>query len=629
MNHKTYFVIDFDSTFTKVEALDELCDIIFSAHEAKELKEKVARITQEAMEGNISLREALIERIELLNPSRHHIEILAEVLKEKISDSILRNQAFFEQNKDRIYIISNGFREFIVPVVKKMGIPEDKVFANHFLYDEKGNISGIDTDNPLSESKGKVQVIKDLQLDGEVVVIGDGYTDYEIKEAGLAATFYAFTENISRPAVVGKADRIAPSFDEVLFSQNLQTAISYPKNRIKVLLLENIHPTAVEMFQSQGFSVETAKEALGQAALAERISEVSILGIRSKTQVSSWVLEKTERLLAIGAFCIGTNQIDLNAASLRGVAVFNAPFSNTRSVVEMTVCEMIALLRQIPEKSAKLHQGIWDKSADGSHEIRGKVLGIVGYGSIGSQLSVVAEALGMKVLFFDLEHKLALGNAQPCASLEVLLSQSDIVSLHVDGRAENTSLISRSEISKMKDGAFLLNLSRGHVVDVEALADAVKSKKLAGAALDVFPYEPGHNDERFVSLLQNLPNVILTPHIGGSTLEAQKDIATFVPNKLMDYINTGNSSYSVNFPGVQLSQVQNAHRLLHIHHNQPGVLAQINRVLAAHQTNIVGQYLKTNEKIGYSITDINKAYSPQVIADLKAIENTIKFRVLY
>ncbi len=628
MNANTYFVVDFDSTFTKVEALDELCDIIFSGNQAQNMRQQVAQLTFDAMEGKISLRQALVERIELLKPRPEHLAKLSESLKEKISDSVLRNEAFFRQNRDRIFIISNGFKEFIVPVVEKLGIGAEQVYANSFLYDEQGQIMGIDMSNPLSESQGKVQVIKDLGLKGELVVIGDGYSDYEIREAGLAATFYAFTENISRPAVVSKADRVATSFEEVLYSQQLKSH-QHPSRRRKVLLLENIHPLAIESFENQGFEVELLKEALEEAALIERIKEVCVLGIRSKTQVGAAVLEQAHQLLAVGAFCIGTNQIDLHAASQKGVAVFNAPFSNTRSVVEMAVCMMIGLLRQIPEKSSRLHAGYWDKSVTGSREIRGKVLGIVGYGNIGSQLSIIAEAMGMKVLFYDIEHKLAIGNAKACQSMDELLSKADIVSLHVDGRAENTALLSKNELANMKEGAYLLNLSRGHVLDIEALVEALKSKKLAGAGLDVYPYEPVHNAEKFVSPLQGLPNVILTPHIGGSTLEAQQDIATFVPGKLLDYIKTGNTSHSVNFPSVHLPQFGKAHRLIHIHHNQPGVLAEINQTLAAHHINIVGQYLKTNEQIGYSITDVNCQYNIQVIEALQSIENTIKFRILY
>ncbi|MBL7877252.1 MAG: phosphoglycerate dehydrogenase, partial [Cyclobacteriaceae bacterium] len=432
-----------------------------------------------------------------------------------------------------------------------------------------------------------------------------------------------------REKVLSKADHVAPSLDEFLYLNKLNTAISYPKNRINVLLLENVHPAAVEAFRAEGFNVEVYPAGLDEDELCEKITNVSVLGIRSKTLVTAKVLERANRLMTIGAFCIGTNQIDLKEATQRGIAVFNAPYSNTRSVVELVIGEIIMLIRNIPDKSARMHVGKWDKSATGSFEIRGKKLGIVGYGNIGSQLSVLAESLGMKVFYYDREERLALGNATKCKSLKELLEQSDIVSLHIDGRKENTNLFGSKEFDLMKKGVIFLNLSRGHVVDIKSLKENLETGKVAGCAIDVFPYEPKSNNEEFVSELRGLPNTLLTPHIGGSTLEAQENIAYFVTNKFLDYINTGGTSNSVNFPNLSLPILENAHRLIHIHSNVPGILARINQILAAHGINIVGQYLKTNERIGYVITDINKEYNKDVIKELRAIEHTIKFRVLY
>ena len=405
--------------------------------------------------------------------------------------------------------------------------------------------------------------------------------------------------------------------------------LSYPKSRMQVLLLENVHPVAVELFEAQGYQVESLKGALNEDELIERIKTVSILGIRSKTQVTQRVLDNAPKLLTVGAFCIGTNQIDLRAATEKGVAVFNAPYSNTRSVVELALAEMILLMRQVPDKSAQLHQGVWDKSASGSHEVRGKTLGLIGYGSIGTQLSVLAESLGMRVVFYDIAERLALGNATQCKSMREVLGQSDIVSLHVDGRASNANLIGAAELASMRDGAILINLSRGHVVDIDALRDALESGRLRGSAVDVFPYEPATNDEMFTSPLCGIRNTILTPHIGGSTLEAQENIGNFVPKKIFDFIDAGNTSNSVNFPELILPQLTNAHRVLHIHRNVPGILAQINQIFADHQINIVGQYLKTNDQIGYVITDIAAAYTDDVIQQLRSIENTIRLRLLY
>jgi D-3-phosphoglycerate dehydrogenase / 2-oxoglutarate reductase len=409
----------------------------------------------------------------------------------------------------------------------------------------------------------------------------------------------------------------------------MNTVTSYPKNRIKVLLLENIHPEALRWMKEEGYNVETHTAALDEEELIERIKDVSILGIRSKTHVTKRVLDHANRLIAVGAFCIGVNQIDLLACAKKGVAVFNAPYSNTRSVVELALGEMIMLMRNLPDKLPLMHQGIWDKSARNSFEIRNKKLGIVGYGNIGTQFSVLAESFGMVVYYYDVVERLSLGNARKCSSLKELLETVDIVSLHVDGRSENEKFIGEEQFRMMKPGMILINLSRGNIVDVDALRENMLSGKVRGAAVDVFPREPKSNNEEFVSPLRGLPNTILTPHIGGSTTEAQVNIANFVPAKIIEYINTGTTTTSVNFPNIQLPTLENAHRLIHVHENVSGVLADINRVLAKHSINIMGQYLKTNEEIGYVITDIDKAYNEAVRKDLKEVRHTIKFRVLY
>ena len=630
VNGNKYFVIDFDSTFTKVEAFDVLAEISLQDHPEKETRQgQIAEITNRGMDGSISLRESLEERLKLLQPEKKHMPLLVKKLKSLVSESFKRNKEFFNTFGDRIFIISNGFKEFIEPVVTEFGVKPENILANEFIFDENGKVVGFDKSNPLSFNNGKVEQLKRLNLEGDVYVIGDGYTDYEIKKSGLANKFYAFTENVMRPNVSSKADHIAPSLDEFLYLNKLNTANSYPKNRINVLLLENVHPVAVELMRAEGFNVETYPAALTEDELCEKIKNVSVLGIRSKTQITARVLENANRLMVIGAFCIGTNQIDLKSATKKGVAVFNAPFSNTRSVVELAIAEMIMLIRNIPDKSNSMHRGVWDKSAKGSFEVRGKKLGIVGYGNIGSQLSVLAEALGMKVLYYDIEEKLALGNAIKCKSLKELLTEADVVTLHIDGRPSNENLFSTPEFETMKKGVIFINLSRGHLVDIKALQAAIQSGKVAGCAVDVYPYEPVSNHEEFVSELRGLSNTILTPHIGGSTMEAQENIGGFVPGKMMDYINTGSTSNSVNFPNLTLPTLENAHRLIHIHHNVPGILARINQVLASNGINIVGQYLKTTEAIGYVITDINKEYNKDLIKELRGIEHTIKFRILY
>jgi D-3-phosphoglycerate dehydrogenase len=624
-----YLVFDFDSTFTQVEGLDELADIALAGQpDRAERVGQIKALTDRGMAGEIGFQESLAQRLALLGAHQRHLAPLVAHLQTKVSESIRRNGDFFRQHADRIYVVSSGFREFIEPVVAEFGIPASHVLANTFTFDPEGNITGCDPANVLSRDGGKIRQLVLLDLDGPVYVLGDGYTDYQIREAGLAHRFYAYTENVSRPSVVAHADEVLPTFDEFLYQLKLPMTLSYPKNRIKVLLLENPDARAAELFRQEGYQVEQVKGALDEDELIARIEGVSILGIRSKTQVTAKVLAAANRLIAIGAFCIGTNQIDLPEAMRRGVAVFNAPFSNTRSVVELTLAELIILARRIPEKNPKMHQGEWDKSASGSFEIRGKTLGIIGYGNIGAQLSVVAEAVGLKVIYYDMAEKLQLGNAVKAKTLEEMLPQADIVTLHIDGRPENQDFFGAKEFALMKPGALFINNARGHVVDVPALAAALRSGQLGGAAIDVFPYEPKTNSESFESELRGLPNVLLTPHIGGSTAEAQRNIAEFVPERIMEYINTGNTQQSVNFPNIQLP-TQQAHRLIHIHANVPGVLANINNVLAQHHVNILGQYLKTNELIGYVITDINKQYDQDVIQALRAVEHTIKFRVLY
>ena len=624
------FIIDFDSTFTRVEALDILGEISLSNDPKRNEKlQAIKDITDKGMDGSLTFRESLEQRLQILQANKSQIMELIVALKLKVSKSFERNRDWLKDNAEDVFIISNGFKDFIIPIVTEYGIKEENVFANDFVYDQTGKIIDFNRENPLSKNKGKSETLRSINLEGDIYVIGDGYTDYEIKASGLANKFYAFTENVNRPQVTSQADHIAPSFDEILYINKLNTKFSYPKSRIKVLLLENVHPIALELLKEEGYQVEVASGALSEEELCEKIRGISILGIRSKTNVTKKVLEHANRLLAIGAFCIGTNQIDLEECQKRGVAVFNAPFSNTRSVVEMAIAEIIFLMRRFQDKSVGMHQGKWDKSATGSFEIRGKKLGIVGYGNIGAQLSVLAENLGMNVFYYDVIERLALGNATKLNSLEELLATCDVISLHVDGRKENKCLIDKDKIAKMKPGALLVNLSRGHVVDIAALRDGMLSGHIGGCAVDVFPEEPKNNKEPFTSELIGLPNTILTPHIGGSTLEAQENIARFVPGKIMEYVNTGNTYNSVNFPNIQLPFLKEAHRLIHLHQNEPGVLAKINQVLANYQINIVGQYLKTNEKIGYVITDIDKVYDAEAIEALKNIPGTIRFRTLY
>jgi D-3-phosphoglycerate dehydrogenase len=411
-------------------------------------------------------------------------------------------------------------------------------------------------------------------------------------------------------------------------STSLKT--SYPKDKITVLFLENISEAAVQYFKIQGYTdVRKVTGALSEEELIKVIKDVHILGIRSKTFISKKVLDSAKKLQAIGCFCIGTNQVDLKACKQKGIAVFNAPYSNTRSVAELVIGSSIMLIRKIIDKNAAAHKGIWNKDAKGSFELRGKTLGLIGYGNIGTQTSIMAEAMGMKVKFYDIETKLPLGNAHAVKSIKELVSTSDIISLHVPETASTKNLISKDVLKQFKQGSILINYARGEVVDLDALASALKAKHLSGAAIDVYPWEPEKNGDPFETPLQGLSNVLLTPHIGGSTEEAQENIGEDVSIKLYQYLERGVSNGSLSIPTISLPPVDGAHRILHIHNNVPGVLSAINTVMSKNKINIVGQYLKTNEEIGYVVLDVDSKLSKTALSLLKEVKETIRVRLLY
>ncbi len=404
---------------------------------------------------------------------------------------------------------------------------------------------------------------------------------------------------------------------------------SFPKSEIKVLLLENIHSSAHELFATEGFEVEAVTGALSDDELTRRIRDVHVLGIRSKTQVTARALDEARRLLTVGCFCIGTNQVALRHANSRGAPVFNAPFSNTRSVAELTIGEIVMLSRQLGDRSREVHAGQWRKVATDCHEIRGKTLGIVGYGHIGRQLGVLAEGFGMRVVFFDIQSKLPMGNNRGAASLDDLLGQADFVSLHVPATKQTEKMIGPAELAKMRRGSYLMNASRGTVVDIDALAVALREKRLAGAAIDVFPQEPEANGEGFESPLRGIPNVILTPHIGGSTEEAQESIGREVATSLVKFVNSGATTGAVNFPNVELPLAPGAHRILNVHRNVPGVLRDINKTVSDLNANIRSQVLSTDSDIGYLIMDIDQDVSDDVRQGIASLGTSIKTRILY
>lgn len=405
---------------------------------------------------------------------------------------------------------------------------------------------------------------------------------------------------------------------------------SLEKDKIKILLLEGVHKGAVEMFKNAGYSnIDYLKTSLSDKELKERIKDVHFVGLRSRTQLTESVLDAAEKLVAIGCFCIGTNQVNLDAAAIRGIPVFNAPFSNTRSVAELVLGELLLLLRGIPERNAKAHRGEWQKTATHAFEARGKRLAIIGYGHIGIQLSIIAENIGMQVSYYDIETKLSLGNATQVYDLEQLLSQSDVVTLHVPETPQTKNMFGAKEMAMMKPGSILINASRGTVVDIDALASALESKHIAGAAIDVFPVEPKSNDEEFVSPLRNFDNVILTPHIGGSTQEAQENIGYEVAGKLIKYSDNGSTLSAVNFPEVSLPEHPDTSRLLHIHHNKPGILSQIVQAFSEENINIASQYLQTTPTIGYVVIEVETAQSEQALTKLKSIDGTIRARIVH
>lgn len=409
-----------------------------------------------------------------------------------------------------------------------------------------------------------------------------------------------------------------------------QTQTSYPRNKIKILLLENLSDSAVKEFEDNGYTnIEKLSKALSEADLCKKIKGVHIVGIRSKTQITKKILDAADKLLAIGCFCIGTNQVDLEAATKKGVAVFNAPYSNTRSVAELVIGLFVMLIRRISDKNIAAHNGTWLKDAAGSYELRGKTLGIVGYGNIGSQVSILAENLGLNVIYYDILTKLPLGNAKQIKSLKELLKKSDIVTLHVPSTPETKNMFDAKILKELKKGAIFVNYSRGDVVDLDVLKKLIKTEKIRGAAIDVFPEEPKRNGDKFETVLQNLPNVILTPHIGGSTQEAQVSIGFDAASKLINYLELGTSTGSHTVPPVSLPPQEDTHRILHIHKNKPGVLSEINSDLSTNGINIVGQFLKTNEEIGYVILDIDRKLSKKAFEILKNIDGTIKTRMVY
>lgn len=638
-------IFDFDSTIINAEGIELLVERALMRSKGKERDQKLLKlkeITNIVTDGKMTFSEAVRQRFSLAKVTLGDVESIAENIMETINPQVRETIKALQASNKNIYVFSISFEALAKRVTRELGIPDENVFANTIHVDNKNNVVGVGSKQPLFLNTGKVYLAESLRnenrLNGETAIVGDGYSDLLVRKNNIARIFVYFAGTHIRPLIQNEADFTVDRFDQLLplFCStdelpNTTSSLLIIKNddqkKPTALLLENVHKNAIRHFSNNNVNIlKSYKKALDEKELRSSAVAANILGIRSKTHITSKTINSLKDLWAIGAFCIGTNQIDLDAAANAGIPVFNAPYSNTRSVAELVVGEVIMLMRKIPEKSNAAHNGTWLKGAVGCSEIRGKTVGIIGYGHIGSQVSILLENLGMSVMFYDIVDKLPLGNAQRAANLKVLLKTADAVTLHVPDTNITQNLLSSNELASMKPGSVLINSSRGRVVDLEALHGALKSNHISGAALDVFPDEPASIGDQFFSPLQHLSNVILTPHIGGSTEEAQINIANYVSEKLVQFVNTGSTTGAVNFPKVDMLRIKGTHRILHVHKNVPGVLAKINSVFARRNINIEGQILQTQENIGYLIVDVNSQISAQVSNIMGHLPETIKVR---
>ncbi len=639
-------IFDYDSTIINAEGIDLIIKEAIERANAKDKSLRLAKLkelTEKATNGDIPLSEAMPKRFALAEINFSDVSIVAENILDTINPMVRETIDLLMKGGKNIYVFSSSFEEVVRPVTRALGISDDNVFANQVSYDKNGNVNQLNHENPLFLSMGKVYIAERLKdegrLSGGTAVVGDGFPDLAIRKNNIAKIFVYFSGTKNREEIRHQADFSVERFDQLLplFCSNDELGNDSVKTLTKVkiqdkshiphiTLLENIHPKAINRLKENNFKLDSYNEAWDEKLLCSQAKNTNVLGIRSKTKITAKAITCLPNLWVVGAFCIGTNQIDLVAATNAGIPVFNAPFSNTRSVAELVVGEAIILIRRAYEKSVAAHQGQWLKDASGCSEIRGKTIGIVGYGHIGSQVSVLMESLGMTVIYHDIVDKLPLGNAKQAKDLSDLLINSDIVTLHVPDTPDTRNMIGKKEMSLMKKGSLLLNLSRGRVVELDSLRHFLDNGQIAGAGVDVFPDEPSSSSESFHAPLQNSPNVILTPHIGGSTQEAQENIASYVSEKIQRYISNGSTIGSVNFPEVELPKLNGKHRILHIHNNVPGVLAKINSVFARRNINVEGQILQTKGNIGYLIVDVDRDVSEQVFNIMQHITETIKIR---
>jgi len=638
-------IFDFDSSCLAQEVSEFLINIGLEKFEAEEKQfriDSLRSLAERTEAGEVSRGQKVNQQLHLAQINRKDVEKAAREIRKLLLPTVKESVRYLKSQNKQIIVFSRGFDELVYSITDSLKIPRRNVFSNNLLYDDQQQVIGVDTNNFLFLMNGKVYLAEKLKNDGRLkgktVAVGNSGADLSIHKSGIAEYFIYVSNFLEDEHIRTEADFVIDHFEQIIplvcskqrSSNNLLSSLSRPKKTVvpkyKIVLLENIHPRARELFRMANHTIEAYKYSTADAELIKIASEAHILGIRSKTHLGAAELTKMRKLLGVGCYCIGTDQVDLEAAAKRGIPVFNAPYANTRSVAELVLGEVVMLMRGVFEKSVAAHDGRWLKHAKYSRELRGKTIGIIGYGHIGSQVSVLFESLGMQVLFFDINEKLPLGNARRIPTLDSLLQSSDVVTLHVPDTPLTRGMIGREELAKMKNGSILINTSRGKVVDLEALKNALDAGKLLGAAIDVYPEEPASSDASFTCVLQKRPNVILTPHIGGSTIEAQENIALEVTDKVNNFLITGASMGAVNFPELELPPTKNSFRILYVYHNVPGILAKIHTLFSEHGVIVVSQILKTKDEIGYMIADIAPKNSGHVTELLSRITETIKVR---
>ncbi len=633
-------IFDFDCCFLQQEAIEFLIELglrKFDVTEQQFRLESLRSLAARTETHEVSRGHKMAQQLQISKINQSDVKRASSLMETQLLPEVQMVINYLKENNRQIVVFSRGFEELVLPVTDMLEIPRRNVFTNRLIFDPEREVPAIDEANPLFLQSGKVYLAEYLKNQGRLLgptaVAGNSRADLSIRKSGIANYFIYFENLRMDEAALSEADFVIRQLDQLLPLVTSPFLTNQKKNttqeerqapKYNTILVENIHPIATSRLKDADFNIASYTHSPDVDELTRLTSKCHVLGIRSKTQVRAEILKKMQHLFVIGCFCIGTDQVDLAAAAQQGIPVFNAPYANTRSVAELVVGMAIMLMRDVFSKSNAAHQGQWLKKTTHACELRGKTVGIIGYGHIGSQVSILFEDLGLKIIYYDIVDKLPLGNARRMPSLEMLLAASDIVTLHVPDTPETRGIINEQTLGFMKSGSILINTSRGKVVDLKALKSALVSGRIIGTAIDVFPDEPGSNQERFICELQNLPNVILTPHIGGSTLEAQERIADEVSTKLINFLKTGATIGAVNFPEVDLPPTSDSYRILHIHRNQPQVLAKIHNIFSQYQIHVTAEILKTRDSIGYLIVDIHQDNSAPVLELLSRITETIR-----